>query len=141
MAIALPIESIVDYDALRRANDAVIRRLKNTRQSTGIRINQTSRTIETLPTLRIVRPVGLKVIELASPDSGDKHAPNISPAIVAPVKDDDVRRFSVVNLVVQQHSHVRRRPTEHDPLHAVVFQDCPIRQGMAELKGRMAVQH
>ena len=50
------------------------------------------------------------------------------------IEDDDFRRLAVGDVVVQQHAHGRGRTAEHDELHAVVVQNCPVWQRMIELE-------
>ena len=49
MAIALPVELVVDHDAFRRAEDAVVGRQENARQGLGVGIDQPGLAVETSP--------------------------------------------------------------------------------------------
>ena len=94
MPIALPIELVVDHDALRRTDDAVVGRQKFARQGLGIRIDQPGLRIEAMPAFGIVRSVGLKVIELSRPHAGNEHAPDIAPAVQVGIELDDLPRIA-----------------------------------------------
>ncbi len=97
VAVALPIERVVDDDALRRADDAVVGRQEIAGQGAGVRIDQPRLAIEPLAVLGIERAVGLKVIELPGLEAGNEHAPDVAPAIGLAVEVDDFGRLAIVD--------------------------------------------
>src|SRR5690606_37225053 len=86
MAVALPIEKVVDHDAFGWADDAVGVRLKIAGKGFGVRIDQPCAPIEALPAGWIEWPVGLEMVKLTLADVGNEQAPDIAPTVVVPVK-------------------------------------------------------
>ena len=95
MAIALPVEGIVDHHAFGRSNDAVVCWLEVARQRPGIGIDQPGSAVETLSMERIERTVRLEVVQLARADAGNENAPNVAPAVQFRMEMDHVRRLAV----------------------------------------------
>ena len=93
VAIALPIELVVDDHALGRPNDAVVGRQEIARQGLRVRIDQPGAAVETHPVVRVERSIGLKVIELTGPGAGHENAPDVAPAVQIGIEIDDVTRL------------------------------------------------
>ena len=96
MAVALPIEGVVDDDALRRTDDAVFRRLKLAGERAGVRIDQPSLRVEALALGRVERAVGLVMVKLAGLEAGNEYAPNIAPTVGRRIELDQLYRLAVV---------------------------------------------
>ena len=141
MPIALPIEIVVDDHALGRTDEAVGRRQKVPGERLRIRINQPRFAVEPESSLGIARSVGLKMIELAGADAGNKHAPDIAPAVGFDVELDDVIGLAVFDLVIEQEPQRGGVATEYDKLHAAVVNERAVRKLVGELKRRMRMTH
>ena len=139
--VSLPIELIVDHDALRRADDPVRRGLKIAGQGSGIGIDQPRAAVESLTASRIEGAVRLHVIELAGPDPRYERAPDVTPAIGRGIQFNHVGRFAAGDLVVQEHTHRRRGTAEQNEMHAAVMRDRPVGERMREVKRRMRDGH
>ena len=105
VAVALPIELVVDHHALGRAEDATLGRQEVARQGLAIGIDQPGLGIEAVAALRFVWPVGLKMVKLARDCPGNEDAPDVAPAIQIGVELDDLRWLGFVDAVVKQHPH------------------------------------
>ncbi len=133
VAIALPIEVVVDHDALRRPGDAVVARQESAGQRPGVRVDQPRVGDEPLPVTRIERPVGLEMVQLPRHESGDEHAPNVAPAIAGGFEFDDAAGVEIVDTVVQQHPHRRRRAAKDDELDTPIAEHRAVWQRISEL--------
>ena len=131
----LPVEVVVDNDAFRRPDDAVVARQVTAGERLGERVDQPGVRVEPVPPLRFERPVGLEVVELPRLEVGDEDAPDVAPAVGVGVELDQPGRVAVGDLVVEQHPHSRRVLAEHDELHPVFPQYRPVGQRVAELHG------
>ena len=67
VAVAFPIERVVDHDALGRADDAVVGRQEAAGQRAGVGVDQPGLRVEALALAGIERAVGLEVVKLARP--------------------------------------------------------------------------
>ena len=101
MAIALPIELVVDDHALGRTHDAVVDRQAIARQGLRVRIDEPGAAIETQPAVRLERSIGLKVIELTGPGPGHKNAPDVAPAVQIGIEIDDIARLPRGHVPIQ----------------------------------------
>ena len=133
MAIATPIEVVVDHDALGRASDAVVAWQESARQCSRVRIDQSRVGDEALSIFRIEWPVGLEVVELPGSEPGDEHAPNVAPAVARRFEFDDPVRFEIVDAIVQQHAHRRRRAAKDDELDPAIAQHRAVWQRIGKL--------
>ena len=136
MAVALPVELVVDDDALGRADRAVVGRQKVAGQRPGVGIDQTRVAVEAM-SLRVglEGPVGLQMIELARADARHEDAPDVAPAVQLGIEVDDFGRIAIVDAIVQQHAHARGMTAENHELHTAVVQNRPVRQRMREVQG------
>src|SRR5262245_34610335 len=100
MAIAFPVELVIDDDAIGWADYAVAIGQEVACECFGVGIDEPGAGIESLAVLGAVRSVGLEVIELAGADARDEDTPDISPAVGAGVKADDFGRLHVAHFVV-----------------------------------------
>ncbi len=91
--------------------------------------------------LRLERAIGLDVIQLPRRDAGHEHAPDVAPAVHFGVEVDDVRRFEIVDRVVEQHPHGGGRAAEHGKLHPALAYIRAIGQRLRELPGRKGRVH
>ncbi len=139
MTVALPVKTVIDHHAFRRTDDTVVRGQEATRQSSSVGVDQPSGTVKTLAILGLVRPVRLKVIQLARLAARHKNAPHVSPAVRIGIVMHNILRLAVVHIVVQQNPHGGCRAAEDDKLHTPIVQDGPVRQRMGELQGRMGL--
>jgi hypothetical protein len=81
MAVALPIERVVDDHAPRRTDDAVVGGHELTGQRPRVGIDQPRLLVKAVATLRGVRPVSLEMVERAGFEFRDEEAPDVAPAI------------------------------------------------------------
>ena len=87
------------------------------------------------------RSVRLEMVELAGVDFRDENAPNVSPAILFRLKDNDLVWFEIVDFVVQQQPHFSRGPTVDNKLHTPIVDQSPVRQDVLKLKLWMWMDH
>ena len=130
VAVALPIELIIDNNALRRTDDIVLGRQEIARQGLGIRIEQPGPAVESQSLVGLEGSVGLKMVELLRADAGHEDAPNVAPAVQIGIKVDRLGRFRVGRRIIQQHPHCRCPATEHDELHPTIMDNRSIGQGV-----------
>ena len=81
------------------------------------------------------------MIELPGIQARDKHAPDVTPAVMVAIKVKLVGRFPVVDMLVEQDAHPRGIAAKHDKLHAAVVQDGTVRERVGELQGRVERWH
>ena len=93
VAIALPVELIVDHHALRRPDNALGRRQELARQGLGIRVDQPGAAVESQSLVGIERAVGLEMVKLTGADARHEHAPDVAPAVLIGVEGDDFGRL------------------------------------------------
>src|SRR2546430_4110804 len=105
MAVALPIEEVIDDDALGRPDDAVWRRQVITGEGLSIWIDQPGLAVEPLSFFGVVRAVGLKVIKLASAHARNEDAPDVAPAVTLWIELDGFFRLRIVHVVIEQQPH------------------------------------
>ena len=97
--------------------------------------------VEPLAVLRIERPVGLKVIQLAGAACPARTRSRCPPSGRCRGRNAMTSAGSrSVDAVVQQQPHRRRRAAEDDELHAVLVQDRAVGQRIGELQARAGVQ-
>ena len=107
-----------------------------------IGIDKAGLAVEPLAPFGIERPVGLKVIELALADPRDEDTPDVPPTVLVGIEGDHLGRFGIINRVVEQHPHRRRRAAVDDKLHTLflpsgtVAKQRAVGQGVAELQWR-----
>ena len=102
MAVILPIKIVVDdHHTLGRTNDSVGAVLECPRQRLGVWIDQSRRRVEPLSVRRVIRTVGLEVVQLAGPQSWQEQAPDVAPTVDLRIKFDNLGRFGIFNIVVQ----------------------------------------
>ena len=130
MAVALPIELVVNHHALGRADDAPFGRQEIAGQGPGVGIDQPGLRVEAVAPLRFVRAVGLEMVKLARPHAGHENAPDVSPAVQVGVEINDIGRFRIPHVFVEQHPHRGGTAAENDKLHAAVVDDRPVRKGV-----------
>ena len=90
VAVAFPIERVVDDDALGRADDAVVGGQEAAGEGAGVRVDQPGLRIEAVALAGVERAVGLEVVKLTGFEAGNEHAPNIAPAVGLGVELDRV---------------------------------------------------
>ena len=105
--IPLPVERIVHHNAFGWANDAVRTRQIVSRQRFGVGVNQPGVSVKPLATLRIERPISLKVVQLAMPNARNKDAPDVAPAILFRIERYHLGWLSRIDTVVEQNPHRR----------------------------------
>ncbi len=141
MAIALPIELVVDDHALWRAHEAVVDRQEIARQGLRVRIDQPGAAVETQPVVRLERSIGLKVIELTGPGPGHENAPDVAPAVQIGIEIDDITRLPRRHVPIQEDPHRRGTATEDHELNPPVVYNSTIRERMCESQDGRAVGH
>ena len=141
VAVALPIEFVVDHHALGRANNAPLGGQEITRQRLAIRVDQSRLRVEAIPSRRLVRAIGLKMIELSRAGSRNEYAPYVPPTVQVGIILDKVRRLGVVNVLVEQNSHGRRATAENDELNPSIVSNRTIGERMRELERRLPLRH
>ena len=134
VAVAPPIESVVDDHALWWQKAAVSGGRKLPDERLGIRVDQPGSAVEPLPRFRVERPVCLQVVELSCCEARHEHAPDIPPPVARGIERDDLGGFARRDLVVEQDPHRRGRPAVDDELHAGVAEDGAVRERLAELQ-------
>jgi len=109
-------------------------------KGTRIGVDQAGGTVKAMPTLRIERTVRLEVVELARAEAGHEDAPDVSPAVLCGVEGDHFGGLEVVNRVVEQDPHRRRRMAVDDKLHAASHRRAS-RGQRTPTKPRAVMQH
>src|SRR5688572_18345397 len=89
MSVALPIEMVVDDDALRWAYDAVGRGQEFAGERAGVGVDQAGVRVEAVALVGVERAVGLEVVKLIGFEAGDEYAPDIAPAVGISVEFND----------------------------------------------------
>ena len=141
MAVALPIELVVNHHALGRTQDTALGRQEISSQGPAIGIDQSGLGVEAVSPRRFMGSVGLKVIKLPRTRSGDEHAPHMPPAVQIGIELDDVGRLGVVHLVVEENAHGRRIAAEDDKLDPSIVYNSAIRERMCKLQRRLPLGH
>ena len=100
--VSFPVECIVNDYAFRRTNNSIGCLLTATGQRFGVGIDQSGVAVKPLPRFRIKWSVGLQMVELSRLDVWYANTPNIAPTIVASIEFDNLGRFTVVHMLVQQ---------------------------------------
>ena len=140
MAVPLPVEGVVDDDALRRADDPVGAGEEPAGERPRIGVDEPGGAVEELAVLRIEGAVGLEVVELPRGEPRHEHAPDVPPAVAGGIQRDHLGRLGIVHAVVQQHPHGRGGAAVDDELHArppaggAILKHRAVRQRMAELQ-------
>ena len=141
VAIALPIELVVDHHAFGRTQDAALGRQEISRQGLAIRVDQAGLGVEAVSPQRFMGTVRLEVIKLPRAGSRNEHAPDMAPAVQIGIELDNVRRLGVVDAVVEQNTHGGRTAAEDDELHPSIVHNSTIRKGVRELQRRLPLRH
>jgi len=95
VAVVLPVELVVDHNALGRADQPVVGREEVARQGLRVGIDQSGPAVEAVSHLGHERSVGLEVIELSGRHGGDEDAPHVAPPVEVWIEVDDLRRLTV----------------------------------------------
>ena len=141
VAVALPVELVVDDDAFGRSQDAALWRKEIAGKRLAVGIDQPGLGVEAVAAHRLVRTIGLQVIELPGPRTGHEDAPDVPPAVQIGIVLDDIGRIGVVDVLVEQDPHRGGAAAENDELHTPVMHDGPVRKGVGELQGRLPLRH
>ncbi len=141
VAIALPVELIVDDDTFWRAKDAALGRQKVAGQCLAIGVDEAGLGIEAIASQRFVGPVGLQVIKLPRSGAGHEDAPDVAPAVQVGIELDDVGRVGIVDALVEQDPHCGGVAAENDELHPSIVDDGPVGEGVSELQGCLPLGH
>src|SRR2546423_11142049 len=115
--------------------------LETAGQRLGVGIDQPGLPVEPLADLRVVRAVRLKMIELPGARAGNEDAPDVPPAISFALEGNDLGRFAVFRVVIEQQPHLAGAAAEDDELYAIDMQNAAIRQHVRELELGMDVSH
>ena len=100
VTIAFPIEPIIHDNALGRSHNAIVARLKSTRECFGVGIDQTRLRLKAHALFWQVGARCLKVIQLPSSDAGNENAPDVTPTISVGIKVDNVGWLKIIDVVV-----------------------------------------
>ncbi len=141
MPISLPIEVVIDHDALRGAKDSVFARQKISGQGFCVRVDEPSAAVEPISPFGRKGAICLEVVELPSPDSGDKDTPDISPAVGIAIQFDNLGRFEITDPIVEQDAQPNGSTAEDDKLHAVFAEHGPIGKDMGKIENGVGQDH
>ena len=134
MAVALPVEGVVDHHAPRGHKQAVIVEDELPGERLGIGVDQPGPAIKALPPLRVEGAVGLEVIQRARPEARHEHAPDVAPAIAGRIEVDRLRRRGVARRTVEQDPQTGGRAAIDHELHTAVAEDRPVGERLRELQ-------
>ena len=141
MSVTSPVEMVIDDDALWRTKNPIGGRLEVPGQGFGVRVDQSSVGIKSQTTSRIMRASSLEMIELPRLKTGNKDAPNVSPAILVRIEVENFRGLGIINVIVKQQSHLGGTAAEDDKLHSGIADDGSVGQHMSKLKFGLSVSH
>ncbi len=141
MSIALPVEGVVDHDALRRPDDAVGTGLERSCESAGVRVDEAGLGVEAVSPFGRQRPIGLEMVQLPRTEVWNEHGPDISPAIGIRVEFDVVDRLAIFHVAVQEDAEGGCGMAVDDELNAPVPDNGAVGERIVELHRRVRAGH